>query len=88
MNRKTFFLAGGPLLACLCASAVAQAPAAKPGDHPAVVAKRLHAQRGYDYATQFYPHPAWLYLRASAEPEAFAKAPATPAIALSRSDVE
>ena len=34
------------------------------GDHPAVVVQRLHAQQGIDYAGTFYPHPAWLYLRA------------------------
>ena len=32
------------------------------GDHPAVVVQRLYAQQGYDYASKFYPHPAWLYL--------------------------
>ena len=32
------------------------------GDHPAVVVQRLHKQQGYDYASKFYPHPAWLYL--------------------------
>jgi hypothetical protein len=40
------------------------------GDHPAVVVRRLQAQAGYDYASKFYPHPAWLYLRPSAEPVA------------------
>ena len=33
------------------------------GDHPAVIVQRLHAQQGIDYASTFYPHPAWLYLR-------------------------
>jgi hypothetical protein len=37
------------------------------GDHPAVVVQRLHKQQGYDYASKFYPHPAWLYLL-SAQP--------------------
>lgn len=32
------------------------------GDHPAVVVQRLYKQQGYDYASKFYPHPAWLYL--------------------------
>jgi hypothetical protein len=36
------------------------------GDHPAVVIQRLQAQQTYDYAAQFYPHPAWLYLQAEA----------------------
>jgi hypothetical protein len=42
------------------------APAAKPGDHPAIVARRVIAAQGYDYASKFYPHPAWLYLSAEA----------------------
>ncbi len=25
-----------------------------------------HAKQGYDYASKFYPHPAWLYLYAEA----------------------
>ena len=37
------------------------------GDHPAVVVQRLHAQQGFDYASTFYPHPAWLFLRTEAE---------------------
>ena len=36
------------------------------GDHPAIVVQRLQAQAGYDYQSQFYPHPAWLYLSAEA----------------------
>jgi hypothetical protein len=36
------------------------------GDHPAVIVQRLHAQQGYDYASKFYPHPAWLHLHAEA----------------------
>jgi hypothetical protein len=31
-----------------------------------VIVQRLHAQQGYDYASKFYPHPAWLYLQAEA----------------------
>lgn len=34
------------------------------GDHPAVVVQRLHKSAGYDYASKFYPHPAWLRLYA------------------------
>ena len=37
----------------------------KLGDHPAVVVQRLQRQAGYDYATKFYPHPAWLRLHAA-----------------------
>ena len=36
------------------------------GDHPAVIIKRRWQQEGYDYASKFYPHPAWLYLAAEA----------------------
>ncbi|HUL65313.1 MAG TPA: hypothetical protein VLW55_11920 [Burkholderiaceae bacterium] len=36
----------------------------KLGDHPAVVVKRLEKTAGYDYASKFYPHPAWLHLYA------------------------
>lgn len=43
-------------------TAVAQPAAHRPGEHPAVIVKRLEASRGYDYASKFYPHPAWLYL--------------------------
>lgn len=34
------------------------------GQHPAVLVKRMEAQKPYDYQAQFYPHPAWLYMRA------------------------
>jgi hypothetical protein len=36
------------------------------GQHPAIMVQRLQAQAGYDYASKFYPHPAWLYLSAEA----------------------
>lgn len=72
-----------PLLAALLAAstlstrALARPPAHKLGDHPAVVVQRLQAHKGYDYAGQFYPHPAWLYLRAvPAELEPSAQVPA------------
>ncbi len=45
--------------------AVAYANDDKPtklGDHPAVVVQRIHKNATYDYASKFYPHPAWLYL--------------------------
>jgi hypothetical protein len=35
-------------------------------DHPALIVQRLHAREGYDYASKFYPHPAWLHLQAQA----------------------
>ena len=41
-----------------------------PGDHPAVVVQRLQRSTGYDCASKFYPHPAWLYLRAAPAAEA------------------
>jgi hypothetical protein len=34
------------------------------GDHPAIVVQRLYKAAGYDYASKFYPHPAWLRLYA------------------------
>jgi hypothetical protein len=36
------------------------------GEHPAVIAQRLHAKQDYDYASKFYPHPAWLWLYSEA----------------------
>jgi hypothetical protein len=36
------------------------------GEHPSIVARRVIAAQGYDYASKFYPHPAWLYLSAEA----------------------
>ena len=40
-------------------------PAHKLGDHPAIVVQRLYKNAGYDYASKFYPHPAWLRLYAA-----------------------
>jgi hypothetical protein len=37
----------------------------KLGDHPAIVVQRLYKAAGYDYASKFYPHPAWLRLYAA-----------------------
>jgi len=54
------------LAVALCAPARAQQNDRRLGDHPAVIVQRLHAQQGYDYASKFYPHPAWLYLQAEA----------------------
>jgi hypothetical protein len=58
-----------PALTLTCAMAnpvFAQPSGSRLGDHPAIVVQRLHAQQGYDYASKFYPHPAWLYLLAEA----------------------
>ena len=56
----------GLLSLALFAPAWAQQTDRRPGDHPALIVQRLHAQQGYDYASKFYPHPAWLYLQAEA----------------------
>jgi len=48
--------------------AIAQEPAHRLGEHPAVIVKRAAEKQSYDYASKFYPHPAWLYLRGSSEP--------------------
>jgi hypothetical protein len=55
--------------------ALAQQSGHRLGDHPAVVVQRLYAQQGYDYASKFYPHPAWLYLLAE-EPHRMVEHPA------------
>jgi hypothetical protein len=39
-------------------------PPHRSGHHPAVIVQRLHKAAGYDYASKFYPHPAWLHLYA------------------------
>ena len=41
----------------------------KLGEHPAVVAARIHANAGYDYASKMYRHPAGLELLAAAPRE-------------------
>jgi hypothetical protein len=53
-------------LAFVCAQSARadDEPSHKLGDHPAVVVKRLEKTAGYDYASKFYPHPAWLHLYA------------------------
>ena len=63
------------LAVALSAPAWAQQTERRAGDHPAVIVQRLHAQQGYDYASKFYPHPAWLYLHAEA-PHAMTDHPA------------
>jgi hypothetical protein len=56
------------LIAATIASpaAFADPAAAKLGEHPAIAARRVIAAQGYDYASKFYPHPAWMYLSAQA----------------------
>ena len=62
----------GALAAAIALVALAGAPPSSGGDqqprtlgdHPAVIVQRLHKTAGYDYASKFYPHPAWLYLHA------------------------
>ena len=49
------------------------------GEHPAVIVKRLQAQQGIDYASTFYPHPAWFFLRTDAERPVASQPEARPA---------
>jgi mono/diheme cytochrome c family protein len=65
-SMTTHCTAAALLAVALCTPASAQQTDRRPGDHPAVIVQRLHAQQGYDYASKFYPHPAWLYLEAEA----------------------
>lgn len=59
----------------LSTSAVAQQTTTHPmGEHPAVIAKRLAEKQGYDYASKFYPHPAWMHLYADSDGPALAEA--------------
>ena len=64
MNSTRLFV-----IAACAALAPALAPAQEHPlrEHPAVIIKRQsETPQGYDYASKYYPHPAWLYL--SAEP--------------------
>ena len=63
---KTLFLAIG--LAALLAEPPARADEHKLGEHPDSNDARVYAAQGYDYASKFFPHPAWLYLRPEAPP--------------------
>lgn len=60
----------------LSAPAMAQQQASEHrlNEHPAVAVKRLSEQQGYDYASKFYPHPAWLYLHSASPDEMMAAA--------------
>ena len=51
------------------------------GDHPAIVVQRLYKAAGYDYASKFYPHPAWLRLYAEPPRDATDEAPAAGTLA-------
>src|SRR5262245_43161219 len=60
MNALRFVLV---LLATAFAGAVVpQEPEHPLGQHPAVIVKRLAEKQTSEYAAQFYPHPAWLYV--------------------------
>lgn len=48
--------------AALADHVAARAPAGNHRDHPAIEVQRQLCKQGYDYASKFYPHPAWLYL--------------------------
>lgn len=65
MNTMRFFT---PVLFAVVFSAAASAQQAEHrlGEHPAVIVKRLAEKQSYDYAANFYPHPAWLYLSSEA----------------------
>jgi hypothetical protein len=54
------------LLAVAITLPVAAQQSGQLGEHPAVIVKRMYEQQGYDYASKFYPHPAWLYLAGEA----------------------
>jgi hypothetical protein len=61
---RTAVLAPTLALAFVCAPSASDRPHER-GDHPAVVVQRLQRDAGYDYASKFYPHPAWMYLYAA-----------------------
>ena len=58
-------------IAFIAMALVAAAPLAQAdgnGEHPAIVARRVIAAQGYDYASAFYLHPAGLTLAGKAPP--------------------
>lgn len=55
-----------PLIALIAALAVSPAIAQPLGDHPAVIVAKQWQNRGYDYQSKFYLHPARLTLLAEA----------------------
>jgi hypothetical protein len=83
-RRRTVRSCTAGLLSIAAAASTAEpnapaAPARKLGEHPAIVARRVIAAQGYDYASKFYPHPAWLYLSAEA-PRGMMEQPAVPVL--------
>jgi hypothetical protein len=66
-------------IAFIAMALVAAAPLAQAegnGEHPAIVARRVIASQGYDYASAFYLHPAGLSLATRPQPSS-----STPALA-------
>lgn len=55
-----------PLIALIAALAVTPAVAQPLGEHPAVIIAKQWQNRGYDYQSKFYLHPAGLTLLAEA----------------------
>lgn len=71
MNHLSTSIAVLAATLAMTATAVAQQqPEHRLVDHPAVIVKRNAAQRPVDYASTFYPHPAWLWLASEAPAEA------------------
>lgn len=72
MNRMLIAVCSSVAAAATLAATPAradEAPRSKLGEHPAIIAARLHASAGYDYASKFYPHPAGYALLAAAPRE-------------------
>jgi hypothetical protein len=57
------------LIALLAAFAVTPAVAHQRGQHPAVIIAKQWKERGYDYESKFYAHPAGLALLSEAPHE-------------------
>ena len=62
------------VLACAPSARADDDPPHRLGDHPAIVVQRLQKTAGYDYASKFYPHPAWMRLYAE-QPRDVAESP-------------
>jgi len=71
-------LVAAPVLSIAADARLPTDPPRTLGEHPAIVVQRLQSAAGYDYASKFYPHPAWLYLRATPSAEADEAAAARP----------
>jgi hypothetical protein len=63
MNAILISAAFSTIILATPALAQQQASTERLGEHPAVIVKRNFEKQGYDYASKFYPHPAWLYVR-------------------------